>query len=86
MKIQIPFINILITQDKPGEINMSHEIPKILRFEDLKSLFKISRSSIARWEEKKQFPRRIRIGSNSIGWCSNEVRQWLENRSRGKQK
>jgi predicted DNA-binding transcriptional regulator AlpA len=60
---------------------MKHGIPSVLRFEDLQALFKISRSSLARWEAKNLFPHRVRIGENSIGWRSDEVNQWLQERS-----
>lgn len=65
--------------------DMSNTIPWIYRYDDLKNLFKISRSSLARWESKGSFPKRIKIGENSIGWRSDEVRQWLEERSNTKQ-
>jgi len=56
---------------------MQHEIPTILRFNDLKMLLKVSRSSLDRWEKSKGFPKRIRIGENSVGWRSDEVHKWL---------
>jgi predicted DNA-binding transcriptional regulator AlpA len=64
-----------------GDGTMNHEIPQVLRYEDLKNLFKISRSSLARWE-KKDFPKRIQLGQNSIGWRADEVKQWLQERTK----
>jgi len=60
---------------------MKHEVPPVYRYEDLKKLFKVSRSSLARWELRGDFPRRIHMGKNSIGWRSDEVQQWLQERS-----
>ena len=60
---------------------MNHDIPEILRYQDLRELIKISRSTLARWEVKNLFPRRISIGENSIGWRSDQVKQWLQDRS-----
>lgn len=60
---------------------MNHELPSLLRYEDLQKLFKVSRSSLARWEAKSLFPRRVVIGENSIGWRSDQVKQWLQERS-----
>jgi prophage regulatory protein len=60
---------------------VNHEIPAILRYEDLRKLFKVSRSSLARWEAKSLFPSRVRIGENSIGWRSDQVQQWIKDRS-----
>ena len=60
---------------------MVHEIPEILRYDDLRKLFKVSRSSLARWEAKSLFPNRVQIGVNIIGWRSDQVLQWLKERS-----
>ena len=64
---------------------MNHELPTLLRYEDLQKLFKVSRSSLARWESRSLFPRRILIGENSIGWRSDQVKQWLQERPHTKQ-
>ena len=60
-------------------------IPTILRYQDLQKLFKVSRSSLDRWEAKNTFPRRINIGENSVGWRSDEVQEWLQERTHTKQ-
>jgi len=59
---------------------MENEVTKILRFEDLKKLFKVSRSSLDRWEVKGNFPKRVHLGVNSVGWRSNEIYEWLKNK------
>ena len=64
---------------------MSQEIPPIYRYNDLKNLFKISRSSLSRWEQNGGFPKRIQMGKNSIGWRSDEVHQWFQQRSNASQ-
>jgi prophage regulatory protein len=64
---------------------MTQLIPQIYRYDDLKRLFKISRASLARWELRGTFPKRVQMGENSIGWRSEEVHQWLEGRSNTKQ-
>lgn len=61
---------------------MNKEILTLLRFEDLKNLFKISRSSLSRWEAKNQFPRRVKFAENSVGWRLDEVQQWLQERGK----
>ncbi len=43
----------------------------------------LSDSSIDRQEAKGEFPRRVRIGANSIAWFEDEVIAWLESRERG---
>ena len=60
---------------------MISAIPEILRFQDLQKLLKVSRSSLARWEAKSLFPNRVQISQNIIGWRSDQVLQWLKERS-----
>ncbi len=64
---------------------MTSAIPHILRFQDLQKLLKVSRSSLDRWEAKNAFPKRINIGENSVGWRSDEIHQWLQERSNAQQ-
>lgn len=75
---------ILVTSKLLGAPMTKYNIPPILRFEDLQNLFKISRSTLARWEKRNKFPLRVHIGENSIGWRSDEVHQWLQERSQQK--
>lgn len=65
---------------------MNKETLTLLRFEDLKNLFKVSRSSLSRWEAKNQFPRRVKFAENSVGWRLEEIQQWLQERGEINQK
>lgn len=65
---------------------MNAELPFLLSYKDLQKLFKISRSSLWRWESKSTFPKHINIGNNSVRWRRDEVEQWIDqkiNRSLG---
>jgi len=54
---------------------------KIIRFHALsKKLGNVSRSTIDRWEASKSFPKRIKLGKNSIGWSLQLVEEWLSDR------
>ncbi|MGL6037138.1 MAG: helix-turn-helix transcriptional regulator [Legionella sp.] len=59
---------------------MINDLPQILRYEDLQKLVKVSRSSLARWEAKSLFPCRVPVGESGVGWCREQVQQWLQNR------
>lgn len=61
---------------------MHYEIPPVLRFNDLKKLFKVSRSSLDRWEKTGDFPKRFSLGKNSVGWNSKAVQEWLSQRAK----
>lgn len=54
----------------------------IIRWSGLRKLFddNISRSTIERWMKAKQFPDKVRLGGNSVGWKLEEVEQWFQNR------
>lgn len=43
------------------------------------------KSGVTIWRDEKagRFPKRVRIGSNSMGWFEDEILEWLESRPRG---
>ena len=48
------------------------------------SLFsRIGLSDVTIWREEKagRFPRRIKLGGNSVGWFEDEIDAWLEQKS-----
>ncbi|MDD5384546.1 MAG: AlpA family phage regulatory protein [Gallionella sp.] len=53
---------------------------KILRDGQLRKLVPLSRVTIWRLEKQDAFPRRVKIGKNSIGWLEHEVIQWIASR------
>jgi prophage regulatory protein len=42
----------------------------------------LSRSEIYRREALGQFPRRVSLGARSVGWPSDEIQDWIEQRIR----
>ena len=56
---------------------------RILRIQEVIKLTGLSRPTIWRKEKQGKFPERIRLGSNSVGWRSDELEEWLENLPRG---
>ena len=53
---------------------------KILRWAELQSVLGLSRMTIYRMEKAGEFPKRIQIGSSSVGWLEHEVKAWLDDR------
>lgn len=52
---------------------------RIIRFNELQEkLGGISRSTIDKWEKFNNFPRRVNLGPNTIGWRLNEVNNWIK--------
>jgi predicted DNA-binding transcriptional regulator AlpA len=39
-------------------------------------------TTLYRWEQKGQFPKRVTVGPNMVGWYTDEIDQWLVARER----
>lgn len=53
---------------------------KIIRFDQVQQLVPLSRTTLWRMERERAFPRRVKIGPNSVGWLEHEVYQWIASR------
>jgi len=53
---------------------------RILSKRQLKELVLYSPQHIARLEKARQFPLRIQLGPNRVGWLEEEVLNWLQKR------
>ncbi len=54
--------------------------PRILRRPDVLDMVGASAPTIWRWEKAGTFPRRIRLGGNSVGYLESEILEWLQHR------
>ncbi len=50
---------------------------RILSKKELKGLVLYSPQHIARLEKAGEFPKRVKLGSNRVGWVEQEVLDWL---------
>ncbi|MBH3384681.1 AlpA family phage regulatory protein [Pseudomonas plecoglossicida] len=50
---------------------------KFIRFGSLAEMVGLSRTTIYRLEQQGQFPRRVKLGSNSVAWRMSEVLNWM---------
>ena len=55
---------------------------RFLRIGDVKLETGLSRSTIYRLEQAKDFPKRVRISGNAMGWWSEDVDAWKADRRR----
>ena len=53
---------------------------RIIRAKEVQSITGLSRTTIWRFENTGEFPKRVNLGGNSVGWKLNEVKQWVESR------
>ena len=50
----------------------------VLRMPQVVALTGLSRMTIYRLEKRRQFPNRIQLSPNSVGWRKDDVDHWLE--------
>lgn len=50
---------------------------RVIRFPEVKRRVGYSRMHVDRLEKDGKFPKRIRLGENSVGWLESEVNAWL---------
>lgn len=53
---------------------------RILSKRQVKELVLYTPKHIARLEKAGQFPKRVALGPNRVGWVESEVLDWLEER------
>ena len=51
---------------------------RIIRKKELLPFIGLSDVTIWRMERAGKFPRRIRLGGNSVGWYESEIIEWME--------
>jgi prophage regulatory protein len=55
-------------------------VMRILSKRQVKELVLYSPQHIARLETAGQFPKRVQLGPNRVGWVESEVLEWLKER------
>lgn len=56
------------------------EFRRILRRQHVEQLTGLSYTTIWRKEKAGEFPQRVRLGKNSVGWREADVMEWLDGR------
>lgn len=55
---------------------------KILRKPDVERITGLSHCTIWRLERAGEFPQRIKLSANTVGWRSDEIADWIDSRLR----
>ena len=65
---------------------MEHTKPKpvLVRSNELGDIVPYSQNHIRRLEAGGQFPKRVQIGDNRVGWVRAEIEAWIEARMRAR--
>ena len=58
---------------------------RIIREAERLRLTSISRSQAFQLERRGLYPKRIRLGSRSVGWSFNSIMNWIESRQAASQ-
>lgn len=53
---------------------------RIIRRPEVENKVGASRATIYRWEAAGRFPRRRKLGKNSVGWIESEIEAWIKSR------
>lgn len=51
---------------------------RILRIQEVVNVTGLSRGTLWRREKDGEFPARVRLGGNSVGWRADEVQEWID--------
>lgn len=65
--------------------NLGDIVMRILSKRQLKELVLYSPQHVARLEKAGQFPKRVQLGPNRVGWVEDEVLDWLQKRLDGRE-
>ncbi len=46
-------------------------------------LYRVGLSDVSIWRKERagDFPKRLKLGANSVGWLESEIESWLANRA-----
>lgn len=55
---------------------------KVLRIKDVCERTGLKRAWLYRLEGRQQFPARVELGPNAVGWIESEVDEWIAARPR----
>lgn len=53
---------------------------RIIRASEVLTMTGLSRTTIWRMENRDEFPRRVSLGANSVGWKLSEIKHWISER------
>ncbi|MCK9229244.1 MAG: AlpA family phage regulatory protein [Syntrophales bacterium] len=54
---------------------------RIIRKPELLAIIGLSDATIWRLEKAGRFPKRVKLGGNSVGWFNHEISSWLERKA-----
>lgn len=62
--------------------NREDSMSRLIRQDEVIERTGLSRTTIWRREKGGSFPKRVRLGDNSVAWREEEIEDWIESRPR----
>lgn len=59
---------------------------RLIRAREISYRLGVSVPTLYHWEKTTDFPKRIRLGANSVAWRGSEVQHWIDRLSDGDEK
>ena len=56
---------------------------RLVRAREISYRLGVSIPTLYYWEKTTDFPKRIRIGANSVAWKGSEIQSWIDRLSNG---
>ena len=72
-------LNVTVAGSGANTHNNASE--RIMRCREVVSITGLSRTTIWRMETAGNFPERISLGANSVGWRSSDIENWIASRN-----
>lgn len=72
-------LNKVKTNPQPT-LKQAETTERILKAREIHTMTGLSRTTIWRLENKGEFPRRVSLGGNRVGWRLSEIKNWMDTR------
>ncbi len=76
----LEYLKAQVTDFKPESSKHKLDVDRIIRAREVLDTTGLSRTTLWRLENKGDFPRRVSLGGNAVGWKLSEVQTWVRNR------
>lgn len=57
--------------------NQGHDSDRFIRLPEVLKRTGVSKMTIARWESRGHFPKRVKISANIVAWRESEFNHWV---------
>jgi len=76
----LEYIMNQVTDHRVSPTKQNQGVDRIIRAKEVQDLTGLSRTTLWRFENKGEFPRRVSLGASTVGWKLSEVQNWIHAR------